>query len=140
MSCGVCFEERNAFFGYVRERLWIISRCSFSCRLNISWRFGAFFFSKKVVLVMDSGCSLRGTLRASRQECCDYTLSDAVSCLAPSLQQKFIHIFTHFPRSRVVFCIYEGGSYITLVVFSLSERLLFVLAEQLTIIIFRNLF
>lgn len=76
------------------------------------------FFLKKVVLVMDSGCSLRGTLRASRQECCDYTLSDAVSCQAPSLQQKFFHIFTIFQGPVWCFASTGGGSYITLVVFS----------------------
>lgn len=59
-----------------------------------------------------------------------------LSCLTQSLQRKLFHIFTIFPRSRVVFCIY-GGSYSTLVkpvVFSLFEKI-FLLAEHLTLIV-----
>lgn len=104
MSYGVCFEDRNAFLGSVRGGCGLFH----GARFRVDWIFRGVLclsFFLKVVLVMDSGCSLRGTLRASRQECCDYTLSDAVPCLAPSLQQKFFHIFTLFPGYRVVFCI-----------------------------------
>lgn len=84
-------------------------------RFRVDWMFLERFvpFFLKVVFVMDSGCSLRGTLRALRDRSAATTLAQTL--LSPTLLDafsknfSFFHMLTIFPRSCVASCSYMGS-------------------------------